>query len=169
MFDPSAIPLSTGQLLVVTDKIAAPADFVIVNILNSRLKASTQRRCVFVSFSQGFTHWSSICSRSVRSQSFNQVNLTFKEYPFQSPATNLNNAIADTSLTFVDAHAEVLTKSLKTVYTKISKALEPVNMLSANNPTTVIIDGLSQAEWTGLPIAEVKRFVRAANALCTRV
>ena len=65
MFDPSTLPIKAGDLLLVTDRLAAPADFIILNILTTHLRQVNHGKTVFASISQTLSHWSSISSRLV--------------------------------------------------------------------------------------------------------
>ena len=54
-----------GSLILITDKLDAPADFILLNFLSSHLKNKSSK-CVFVSFQETFSHWKSVASRLVR-------------------------------------------------------------------------------------------------------
>ena len=64
MFPPCKLP-SPGHLLLVTDELAAPADFLLHRSLGDYLKDNKNSRCVLLSVSEGMTRWKTIAAKSV--------------------------------------------------------------------------------------------------------
>ncbi|KAL5534426.1 hypothetical protein ACEPAG_888 [Sanghuangporus baumii] len=154
MFDPSTLPLQAGQILLVSDKLEAPAEFIILSILASYLKQALRRKSILVSFSQVFSHWSSVASRL-------------------SPPCNLSSHASEGSFVFIDALSQEFmspTTSLRSVYDKLNEQLEAsqASKIDDDQLNLVILDGLSLVEWCGTALLEVKRFVRALRALCSK-
>ncbi|KAH8120124.1 hypothetical protein DFH11DRAFT_1685518 [Phellopilus nigrolimitatus] len=154
MFDPSTLPCQGGQLLLVTDSLASPADFVILSILAAQLKNhSLKSKCIFVSFSQTFSHWKSVAARL-------------------SPPTHLSSHISNGSFKFLDALTEPHTtaSALRLLYDKISRILDEPDAGDANSdsPNMIVLDSISFLEWSGISVVDVKCFVRALRALCNR-
>lgn len=67
MFDLSEIPRTSGELLVVSDRLAAPGEFLLHALLASHLKDSRNSRCIIVSYDEGFAHWKTVAARLVSS------------------------------------------------------------------------------------------------------
>ncbi|KAI5122584.1 hypothetical protein M0805_004800 [Coniferiporia weirii] len=151
MFDPSTLPHQVGQLLLVTDRLAAPAEFIVLSILASHLRRSQNRKCILVSFSQAFSHWKSIATRL-------------------NPSTNLLSHSSDGSFTFLDGFPDLSLSAatLRPLYDRICQALEGCDTTSDDGPNMIILDGLSLLQWSGMPIVEIKRFVRALRAICVK-
>ncbi|THH06370.1 hypothetical protein EW145_g4136 [Phellinidium pouzarii] len=143
MLDPSALPRRAGQLHLITDRLAAPAEFILLNILGSHLK-QVKRKCILVSFSQALSHWKSVSARL-------------------SPPTNISSHISTGSFVFIDALSEPHTLSaepLRHLYDRISQALEECSdeVAVEDCRNLVILDSLSMLDWSGVPAIEVKRF-----------
>ncbi|KAL5519129.1 hypothetical protein ACEPAH_812 [Sanghuangporus vaninii] len=154
MFDPSTLPRRAGQILLVSDKLEAPAEFIILSILTSHLKQALRRKSILVSFSQVFSHWSSVASRL-------------------SPPSNLSSYASKGSFVFIDVLSQEFmspASSLRSLYDKLNELLETsqANNIDDVQPNLVVLDGLSLVEWSGSTLLEVKRFVRALRALCNR-
>jgi hypothetical protein len=64
MFPPPKLP-SPGQFLLITDELAAPADFFLHKSLGAHLKDNKNSRCVLLSVSGGMTRWKTIAAKSV--------------------------------------------------------------------------------------------------------
>lgn len=89
----------------------------------------------------------------------------------QTPSTNLANHVSKGSFTFIDALSQGFTSpatSLPQLYDEITRALEPNDPGDPDDdqPNLVVLDGLSLIEWSGTPLLEVKRFIRALRVLC---
>lgn len=65
MLDLSSLPQHSGDLLLITDRIDAPADFVILRRLGPALKQPAKCKTILVSFAQPLSHWTSIAARVV--------------------------------------------------------------------------------------------------------
>lgn len=65
MFSLSGLP-SLGELLVLTDQISSPADFLIHRILTTHLKETNGSKCLFLSVSESLTRLKAIAGKSVR-------------------------------------------------------------------------------------------------------
>lgn len=71
MFQPSDLP--DGIILLMTDELAAPADFLLHRMLATHLKERKHPRALILSVSEGITRWKALASKSVR--------LVFSRYP----------------------------------------------------------------------------------------
>ena len=66
MLQPEELGLSSGKLLLVTDELSSPADFVLQQILSTHLKRPGHARCMIVSAYDTLTKLKAIAARSVR-------------------------------------------------------------------------------------------------------
>jgi hypothetical protein len=64
MFPPPQLP-SPEQFLLVTDELAAPADFLLHRILGTHLKDAKRSKIVILSVSEGLARWKAIAAKSV--------------------------------------------------------------------------------------------------------
>jgi hypothetical protein len=64
MFPPSELPYP-GQLLLITDELPSPADFLLHKFLSTHLKDPKDARCVVISVSEDLARWKAIASKSV--------------------------------------------------------------------------------------------------------
>lgn len=64
MFPPNGLPLP-GELLLITDELLAPADFLLHRYLNSHLKESQESPVVLVSISEDIGRWKVIAGKLV--------------------------------------------------------------------------------------------------------
>ena len=64
MFPPSSLPLP-GEVLLVTDELLAPADFLLHRLLAGHLKESGDSTSVLVSVSEDIERWKAIAAKSV--------------------------------------------------------------------------------------------------------
>ncbi|PAV21989.1 hypothetical protein PNOK_0194600 [Pyrrhoderma noxium] len=147
MFDPSTLPIKAGDLLLVTDRLAAPADFTILNILTTHLRQVNHGKTVFASISQTLSHWSSISSRL-------------------NPSANLSAHISKNSLVFLDLLTNPPVVTLKSLYKTIKQQLESSDDKDGKTSNMVLLDGLSILGWLGLSLLEIRRFIRALRHLC---
>lgn len=67
MFPPSTLPLP-GEVLLITDEILAPADFLLHRLLASHFKESQSHAGVLVSFSEDIGRWKAVASKAVSYQ-----------------------------------------------------------------------------------------------------
>ncbi|ETW84998.1 hypothetical protein HETIRDRAFT_311089 [Heterobasidion irregulare TC 32-1] len=162
MLFPSA-PIA-GQLVLITDQLAAPADFLLHQILAVYIKtaaydgASTRPKAVVVSVSEPLARWKAVAARS-------NLNLTQK--------------IEDQSLVFLDVPPNgpstlrpLLDRVRSTVHALRDACLKP-NSASDRptpnlSPVLVVVDDIAALSWIGHPLSDVARFLRALTALCTR-
>ena len=63
MFELSSIPFHPGYLLLLTDRLDAPGDFVLLDAITSKLRKG--HKCIFVSINESLAHWVSLASKWV--------------------------------------------------------------------------------------------------------
>ncbi|KZV82585.1 hypothetical protein EXIGLDRAFT_729486 [Exidia glandulosa HHB12029] len=144
------LELYPGALVLVTDHLQAPSDFLLLRILAQRLKhAEASRSSVVVSFNHDTVRWQSLALKS---------------------GVNLKQHVDNGSLTLVDASQEDSDISAAALWTRIhphiaADAAGPSH--SKSKPGLVILDGLNVLEWIGVPQQDVARLLRAVYAHCS--
>ncbi|KAI0088082.1 hypothetical protein BDY19DRAFT_951903 [Irpex rosettiformis] len=151
MFSLSQIP-ERGDLLLVTDELASPADFVLHANLATHLKDSSKdARCIVLSVSGSLSRWKTLATKS---------NL------------NVPNLIAKGSLVFIDIEADLeelhsaSRPSLRHIFDRLVSILQDEDHTSDH--TLLIVDDISTLEWICFSTQEVSRFVRALSAACDK-
>ncbi|KAF8632405.1 hypothetical protein AX17_004846 [Amanita inopinata Kibby_2008] len=156
MLPPFNLPESI--VLLVTDELSSPADFLLHRSLQERLKESngkdTHTRGIILSVSEGLTRWRSIASRS---------------------NVNLERHLSSGSLEFIDVLSHVSpptpntasTTVLRPIFDLVVKALD-ANEGEVTAPPLVILDDISTLEWIGFPETDIIRFFRALRAACIK-
>ncbi|KLO07577.1 hypothetical protein SCHPADRAFT_932339 [Schizopora paradoxa] len=157
MFDLSTIPRKPGQLILVTDTMQAPAEFILQRIITSHLR-NPEARVVIASCLDGISHWKSTSSKfssgislASRISAGSVVFIDELDRLFQSPS---------------DSPIDVL--ALSSLFCKLSEAMERDSDRSSGGEGLLVLDGLSSFEWMGMPMIHLKRFIRALFALCTK-
>ncbi|KAI0686750.1 hypothetical protein BC835DRAFT_1378697 [Cytidiella melzeri] len=149
MFDlPGITARGDTSMLLVTDELASPADFILHSNLAAHLKDSDSR-CVVLSASENVLRWKAIASKS---------------------SLNVPSMVSKGSLVFVDIEAELEQSgsteqpSLRAIFdrTVAHFADEARSLLR----TLLVVDDLSILEWIGFSTQEVCRFARALCAAC---
>lgn len=64
MFPPTGLP-APNELLLVTDQLASPADFLLHRFLSAHLKQSKEARCLILSLSESLTRWKVLAGKAV--------------------------------------------------------------------------------------------------------
>jgi hypothetical protein len=54
-----------GQLLLVTDELSSPAEFILHRALSSHLKDSKNNKCILISVSESLDRWKAVAMKSV--------------------------------------------------------------------------------------------------------
>lgn len=151
MFPPQELPLP-GELLLITDELASPADFLLHRFLAAHLKKGPPFRSVVLSVSGDMARWKAVAGRS---------NL------------NLAQCIDSRSLVFVDVASELgpslsadssANSSLRTLFDTLRSLLDE----GADVRPLVILDDIATLEWIGVPLLELVRLSRAICALCRK-
>ncbi|KAI0332277.1 hypothetical protein GY45DRAFT_1321057 [Cubamyces sp. BRFM 1775] len=151
MFPPTNLPVPS-EVLLITDELLAPADFLLHRQLAAHLKESKDSRCVLISVSEDLGRWKSVAQRS---------NL------------NLAQSLESQLLTFIDAMAHISPaldeKSktpLKDLYIIILECLKRPHL--DETKALVVLDDIAALEWMGVPLADILRFARALCAICRK-
>lgn len=154
MFSPFDLP--PGILLLVTDQLSSPADFVLHRALIDHLKASTKTKAIVLSVSEDLARWKAIAAKS---------NL------------HLDQQSASGAFTFIDVLERICPPNTDTdssiaprpILLPILDAIESVlGPPDTGYDTLVIMDDLAALDWLGFPVLDVTRFCRALHAMCRK-
>ncbi|KAF9560628.1 hypothetical protein CPC08DRAFT_818108 [Agrocybe pediades] len=158
LFSPLNLP--HGILLLITDGLAAPADFVLHRCLATHLKENNKKsRTVILSVSENISRWKALASKS---------NLSLQQH------------LDSGSVDFIDVLAEVQPPAGKVDDAGSAPAFQAIfkrvqDILNTNHqegngsgPALVILDDITMLEWIGFPLLEVTRFARALGATCAK-
>jgi len=178
--------LPDGVILLITDELPSPADFLLHRTLSAHLKRPIRRheqlegerrnktRAVILSVSEDLGRWKALASKGVRSHRLGGYSSLNDLRSWQN--INLQNHLDSGSALFVDLLAGFEAQNAKCLQGEngLRKAFEHIREHLPSDPenpntTLVILDDISSLEWMGLPSAEVQRFLRALRALCLKV
>lgn len=157
--------LVNASLLLVSDHLQAPADFLLLRILTQRLKNAAQdpRRAVLVSFNHDAQRWHALGLKSVRGPP--RVLLAVAPASLRSlQGVSLKQYIGAGALALLDASNATSAAGVWELL-KGTLAAQP----AGDSPGLLILDGLNVLAWTGLPQHELTRLLRALYAHCAAV
>jgi hypothetical protein len=146
LFAPFDLP--DGVILLITDRLAAPADFVLHRSLATHLRERRKPSSLILSVSEGIGRWKALAAK---------LNL------------NLAHHVEAGSLEFVDVLAEIQPapdrrQSLRLLIERVQGCLDR----AAGGPALIIVDDISTLDWIGFPLLELNRFLRALRAACLK-
>ncbi|KAF8999646.1 hypothetical protein BDQ17DRAFT_1308433 [Cyathus striatus] len=139
--------LPEGIVLLITDELASPADFVLHRILASHIKEAKGSTNIIISVSGDIQRWKTIAAKS-------NVNLI---QHIASGAVEFLNVSEHTRLPENSQKGE-----LRPLYEFVKNKLSQTKESSA----LVILDDISTLEWIGFPFLDLTRFIRALRATC---
>ncbi|KAH9916326.1 uncharacterized protein B0H18DRAFT_1038612 [Fomitopsis serialis] len=147
MFPPAGLPLP-GELLLITDELPSPADFLLHKLLADHLKhvrgTGAQTRCLILATLNDPTRWKHIAAKS---------------------NVSLDQHTASRRLSFIDVLGQVQSSAtLRPLYDSVRAQLKAA--APDEGRTLVILDDLSPLEWIGYSTIELSRFLRALSASC---
>ncbi|KAJ7207291.1 hypothetical protein B0H12DRAFT_1158977 [Mycena haematopus] len=151
MFSPFDLP--SGILLLVTDQLSSPADFVLHRGLIDHLKGANfenPKKAIVLSVSQGLTRWTAIAAKS---------NM------------HLDQKISSGAFIFVDVLERVSppdTDSSAPILRPILDAVISVLEQSNGADVLVVVDDLATLDWIGFSVLDITRFCRALAAACRK-
>ncbi|KAF8444825.1 hypothetical protein L210DRAFT_3393573 [Boletus edulis BED1] len=147
-FPPPDLASHVG-LLLITDELHAPADFLIHKFLNLRLKDSKRSRCLILSVSEDMERIRSVASKS---------SLNISQHA---------------GFKFIDVFAHLESESessadstLKRIFDLVSTELRGGE--NDDGKSLVILDDIATLEWLGYSVLELSRLCRALRALCLK-
>ncbi|KAF8557662.1 hypothetical protein OG21DRAFT_233710 [Imleria badia] len=145
-------------LILITDEIQAPADFLIHGFLNLRLKDSKQSRCLLLSVSEDIERIRSVASKS--SLNISQ-NARFK---FIDVYSHLEESEAAGGSDAPDTSPR--DSQLRRIFDLVSTELRSAP--DSDGKSLVILDDIATLEWLGYSVLELSRLCRALRALCLK-
>ncbi|PPQ69913.1 hypothetical protein CVT25_002471 [Psilocybe cyanescens] len=169
LFSPFDLP--EGILLLITDGLAAPADFVLHRCLATHLKDNKRPKATVLSVSEGIVRWKALASKS---------NINLQQY-LDSGAIEFVDVLANVQPpVFASGNGddsrseqgEFLGKNtcndLKIVLERVRAFLERSvhDQAGETQHAMVILDDITMLEWIGFPLIDVARFMRALRAVC---
>ncbi|KAI0058732.1 hypothetical protein BV25DRAFT_1810118 [Artomyces pyxidatus] len=136
-----------GSLLLVTDELASPADFLLHQLLAAHVKGRSDANCIIVSVSGDWVRWKAVASRS---------------------GINMAQKLEDKSIAFLDVSLEpgLQTPLASTSLRYILQAIQTTVEAMREGNTLVIVDDLATLEWMGYSFLEVNRLSRALVSCC---
>ncbi|KAG1751414.1 uncharacterized protein EDB91DRAFT_606470 [Suillus paluster] len=143
--------ISSRRLVLLTDQLPAPADFLLHRFLHLHLKQSKPTKCIVLAVSESLERWKSIASKAninvAQNESFQFIDV-FDHHP---PSTdgNTNNI------------------SLESIYDLLSVKLSD-SRVDGQIPL-VILDDITSLEWLGCSLLYLSRFARALRSLCAKM
>ncbi|KAG7085750.1 hypothetical protein E1B28_003293 [Marasmius oreades] len=145
MFSPFDLP--DGIFLLITDELAAPADFALISSLISHLKCFNKTKIIYLSILESWNRLQSLCTKSGINLSPRSVSETlhFIDVLSHLPRLNTNEA-----------------PSLRIIYDLVAGILE------GRQGGMIILDDISSLEWTGHSLEDLSRFCRALRVLCLK-
>ncbi|KAG8214085.1 hypothetical protein J3R82DRAFT_10843 [Butyriboletus roseoflavus] len=155
-FPPADLASHVG-LVLITDELQAPADFLIHRFLNLRLKDSKRSRCLFLSVSEDIERIKSVASKSNLNIS---QNARFK---FVDVYSHLEESEESEE---PDASSRDTRLGLWRIFDLVSTELRSGQ---EDAKTLVILDDIATLEWLGYSVLELSRLCRALRALCLKV
>ena len=167
LFAPFDLP--DGVILLITDQLAAPADFVLHRSLTTHLRERRKPSSLILSVSEGIGRWKALATKLVLIHHFSRPSLHFNLFSmFQN--LNLSHHVEAGSLEFVDVLALIQPtpdqrQSLRLLVERVQSCLDR----AAGGPALIIVDDISTLDWIGFPILELSRFLRALRAACLKV
>ncbi|KAF9482929.1 hypothetical protein BDN70DRAFT_852386 [Pholiota conissans] len=153
MFRPSDLP--DGIILLITDELAAPADFLLHRTLATLLKERQSPHALILSVSEGITRWRALASKS---------------------NVNLQQHLDAGSLEFVDVLSEVhppaaggggnltTNTSFRVLVDRVQAYLDRAQ----GGSPLIILDDITTLEWIGFSAVEITRFSRALRSVCLK-
>ncbi|KAH9940373.1 uncharacterized protein BXZ73DRAFT_42834 [Epithele typhae] len=150
MFPPAALPLP-GEVLLLTDELPAPADFLLHRFLAAHMKRSPQSSALILSVSQDLGWWKGVTAKS----SLNYGALVDAQRLLLIEVVPSITADPTARAPFED------------LFLRIRAALS-TSSDDGNNPCLVILDDVSALEWIGLSVDKIANFLRALSSLCRR-
>ncbi|KAG1869742.1 hypothetical protein C8R48DRAFT_746898 [Suillus tomentosus] len=145
---------SSHRLLLITDQLPAPADFLLHRFLHLHLRQSKTAKCFVLAVSESLERWKSVASKAnanvTHSESFQFIDVFDQHPPAQNRGEGPLNVI-----------------SLKYIYDILSAKLS--DSQTHGQIPLVILDDMTSLEWLGVSLLDLSRFARALRALCVKM
>ncbi|KAF8060707.1 hypothetical protein FPV67DRAFT_303245 [Lyophyllum atratum] len=144
----SPFDLPEGILLLITDELASPADFLLHRVLISHIKETKHSKSVILSVSEGIERWKAIAAKS---------------------NVNLPQHISSGTVDFIDVMSHVRS-SLDSGQPSLRLLLDLIKapLQSNHGPLLVILDDLTSLQWIGFSLLDISRFTRSLGGVCRK-
>ncbi|KAK7012272.1 hypothetical protein R3P38DRAFT_3020421, partial [Favolaschia claudopus] len=142
----SPFDLPAGILLLVTDQLSSPADFVLYRAVFDHLKAAKSdkvTKAIVLSVSPDRARWAAVAAKS---------NI------------QLDQKLTTGAFTFVDVISPKSEPDLRPAFDTVVSELGK----SGGADVLVVVDDLATLEWTGTPVLDLTCFCRALAAACRK-
>lgn len=158
-----------GHLLLITDELSSPADFILHRALALYLKHphNPAHHVLLVSFVSEFAHWQAIASKSNLNlvQNLSAGSLTYIDALSISAYPSTAHDPHTSQPGYITCPPLFTTKppSLKILYNLIAQSIS-----HSRTTELLIFDDISLLELIGIPPTSLSQFIRALRALCHR-
>jgi len=144
---PTADLLAVKKPVLITDRLAAPADFLVFRTVTTHLKENKQNRCIVLSTFNDVPRWKVIASKS---------------------ALNVDQLIAAGLLKFVDilSHVQPGASTLRPLLDLVQTFANDASTTTSH--LLVVFDAISTLEWLGFNTTEAGRLSRALSSFCRK-
>ncbi|KAJ8597432.1 hypothetical protein M405DRAFT_724165 [Rhizopogon salebrosus TDB-379] len=146
--------VSSRRLLLVTDQLPAPADFLLHRFLHLQLKRSKTAKCIVLAVSDSLERWKSVASKA-------NINIA------QNASFQFMDVFDHQPLLAVREQGDADKVSLRTIYDLLSVKLSD-SQVDGQTPL-VILDDITSLEWLGFSLLDLSRFARALRSLCAKM
>lgn len=150
-FPPSDLVTDAG-LILITDELPAPADFLLHRFLHIRIREVKQSSCIFLSVSEDFDRVKTVASKAALNLAQNAKIKFIDLVKGLEASTEKATANADARLRHI---IRLLSSDIST-------------MDAAEEQILVILDDIASLEWLGFSTLDLFRFSRALKALCLK-
>ncbi|KAF9455941.1 hypothetical protein BDZ94DRAFT_1285309 [Collybia nuda] len=145
----SPFNLPDGILVLITDELSSPADFLLYRSFITHVKESKDSRTIILSVSEEIARWKAIAAKS---------------------NVNVSQLLDSKSLTFVDVLSHVQPRSDNSAPSSLRPIFDLVstNIETTTAPLLVILDDIATLEWIGFELLDITRFCRALRGMCLK-
>lgn len=164
------IALNDGEhrIILITDQIASPADFVLHRVLSQCLKGSTSKgHIAVVSLERELAQWRGITARNniQLDKHLANGNLTYIDGLSISSSSPGSSREFDAGEGYRFAPSAFQSKDEKTSLKGLYAVLEQTLQSKQTQPHILILDAPCILEFIGIPPVEITRFIRAVAGL----
>lgn len=164
------IALKNGEhkIVLISDHVASPADFILHRVLSQCLKSSSTALTTIISLEREFAQWSAIAAKSniQLSKHLNDGSLAYidglsvsSSPPLGSSAQELN--MGEGYHTAPSAFQSTDAITLKGLYSTLERTLQK----RQSQPHVLILDSPCILDFIGVPSLDITRFIRAVAGL----
>ncbi|KAG6830281.1 hypothetical protein H0H92_001547 [Tricholoma furcatifolium] len=133
--------LPDGIILLVTDELSSPSDFLLHRLLISHFKESKNAKGVILSVSEGIERWRAVAAKS---------------------SVNLSSYTNSGALAFIDVMSHVRS-SLESGQPSLRILFDLVTQTDLES-SLIILDDITALQWIGFSVLDIERFTRSLCA-----